>query len=274
MSASLQELRTSGRAPWLSYAKGLLGLAFVLGLVFASWAAGWYFIANAPGLPVSGKEIGDQADVLFGAASLALFIFSVVIAILALFGWKAIQELIEESVKKQIQNRLSDLEREMRGRVQTGLGFMIGELSTKPTSMRPTDPDRLSHAVELCQAGYKQLKGLGDRLELLGLNNLVYYLAVEARLDRKDFVLREANSLLAKGQELGTPRLLLTYCRAILVFSQDSQDSARAKEILLGLVDRANLQEYEKKEAKLYLGEFEKREAKSRSAPPSPANVA
>jgi hypothetical protein len=262
MGGNLSDASNQGAARnWTRRLAVPLGLAVSLGFLTS---LSWFLVAAAPAIPAA-----DRADVLFGASSLALMIFSLVVAFLALVGWKKVEELIADGVQKQLDERLSTLEREMRGRVQSGLGHLIGELSCKPGKFPPADRERLGRAVDLCEAGYKQLKGLGGGAELLGLNNLVYYLAVEGRADRQEFVLEKARMLCQEGQERGVPWMLLTYCRAVLAFERDERELARAERLTRELVKNKQLETYELKEAKLYLRELEKRRApKLPSQPP------
>lgn len=257
MSASIDELRPGTRRPLRSLSKQATAILLASSFVFLCWAGGWFFINNSPETPLPSLAAGDQADLLFGAASLALFIFSIVIAILAVFGWQTIEGKIEERVERQLNSRLDRLEREMRGRVWSALGFMIGELSTKTGSLIPVDRDRLAQAIELCQAGYKELYGLGGAAEFMGLNNLVHYLCVEGDGSRRDFVLESARILKKRGQERERHWLQLTYCRAVLTFSEDASERTAAKALLEALVKSGKLKEYEKKEAKSYIKKFD-----------------
>jgi hypothetical protein len=250
-------LSDSPAKPVKNWARRLAGPLVLVGFLAFLTSLSWFLVAGAPAIPES-----DRADVLFGASALALMIFSFVVAFLGLFGWKKVEELIADGVQRQLDERLTRLEKEMRGRVQSGLGHLIGELSSKPGKLPSTvDRERLGRAVDLCEAGYKQLKGLGGGVELLGLNNLVYYLAVEGREDRREFVLASAKHLCLEGQERGTPWMLLTYCRAVLTFSDDEAELKSAERIVQGLLDHEKLEGYELREARQCQAEFAKRRA-------------
>lgn len=241
-------------------------IACVLSVLVLIWAAAFRLVAGAmshfagAGGGAPSASLSDLATLLFGSASLALILYSFLTSILAIFGWQGIQEKIRDSVQKETSEKLRLLEQESRGRVLSGLGFMIGELSSSPDSLAPLDRGRMRMAVDLCRAGYASLKGTHERAELNGLNNLVYYSAQLGQPADGLLLLEDARVLRRKGQELNAPNLLLTYCRVVLGYSSDPKERAEALTIVSDLAGR-NLSEREEKEAKLYLASFSKADA-------------
>ena len=228
--------------------KILLVLSWITLLALA-WALAFRIVASAP--PVPGIGISDLAALLFGASSIAMFAVSFFIGIVALLGWGAVKEHIQDEVKISTSERLARLEREIRGRFLDGLGFVIGELCTSPDSLEPSDPDRLAICVAHCKQGYKVLRELGEKTEFLALNNLVYYTAILGDDGDREFLREQALKLRTKGQEHEVARLLLTYCRVIVGYSNDPQEKADALAVVRGLLKKG-LAGREEREAKLY----------------------
>lgn len=223
-------------------------------MVVLIWALAYRLVAGAA--PLNLPDFGALATLLFGASSLALVVYSVLTSVLAFFGWQAIKDSIRDSVETVTRERLQALEHEMRGRVLSGLGYMIGELSTNPETFEPTNPERLSMAVDLCERGYRELKRAGEIPELNGLNNLVYYQALRGLRADGSFLLEKARLLRTRGQELGATHLLLTYCAVVLKYSQDAAERKEAADVVADLTKR-NIPEREMKEARIYLATFQ-----------------
>lgn len=227
-----------------------------LAVGFASliWSISWYLAVSAP--PIKDVSPGDRADILFGASAIALMLFSLVIALLALVGWGELKSQINEKIELALERRFKRHEQELRGRILSGLGFMAGELSTAPGKLEPENRDRLAMAVELCRAGYKNLQGLGDGPRLNGLNNLVFYESILGEEHRGAYLLEEARELRNHGLKTDAARLLLTYCRVVLRYAKpSSEDWEQARVIAEGL-KKSSLPDHERKEAELYSTSF------------------
>src|SRR5215204_1065560 len=59
------------------------------------------------------------------------------------------------------RNEFDRIRSEVRGRLLTGMGFLMGELSRRSDQLDVLDEGRLEQAIEMCRAGYQQLKGFG-----------------------------------------------------------------------------------------------------------------
>jgi hypothetical protein len=240
-----------------------------LTLIFFIWCLSFFLITQSHPAPIG--DIGDIATLLFGAVSIALFLFSLLIGVLAIFGFQAIERYIRERVGISVtaaeiatNKKLKTLEYELRGRVDSALGYMLGEMGLEPGALTPEDPERLGRleeAVAHCKQGYELLKEVGGPAEFTGLNNLIFYSCVYGKGVNRDFLLARARDLRREAQKhvgQGASNVILTACRAILQYGSDAQEIRDARATLTALISPANsiLPERLKKEAKLYLDKF------------------
>jgi hypothetical protein len=235
------------------------------------WLAGIFIYLAARDMLTSARtslSLVDRATILFGGASIALFILSILLALLAIFGWNSIQRMIVESVDEAVNPEVERLENELRGRVISGLGYMIGELSFKFGSLEPEDKDRLSHSVELCSVGYQALRKVGGPVEMNGLNNLVFYGSLQGDPADRRFLLNGARELREYAHKRHVPRFMLTYCRAILRYSSDPAELREAAQIAEELASSPSIRPAERNEAKVYVEAFRSRT----DHPPAVAN--
>lgn len=270
-----------------------LRVYFILSFITLIWTISSFFLAQTR--LDSSWNLGAAATVFFGAASVALFAFSIFFGVLAVVGWQAIERTIERAVSKSFDistrvveeatdkvsvatnEKLASLERELRnkiqllesdlrtkienlqdesrGRVFSGLGYMLGEMSIGQDPLRPQNKEKLENAVELCREGYELLKKVGGPAEFNGLNNLVYYSSAYGKDIDRDFFLEKARSLKEAGKMHNASNLLLTACRAILQYDTKPEEVQEARAILTYLVEAPG-PDKQKKEAKLYLASF------------------
>jgi|GEM_PF-3589355 len=227
----------------------------------------------------------DMASALLTAASLALFVFSIFIALLAIFGWQTVVSVVRDTAKtaasravsvamKQAQAEIEKikpmaearikLENELRGRTLTILGFIIGESSLNPETKSPDDErarENLAEAIHLCEQGYGYLKSVGGAAEYMGLNNLVFYSCAYGVSgdDCRVALVKQARELMEVGEEHAASNLLLTYSRTILEHGTDPKEKDRARSKLRELVAGGKLSGRESREASIYLGRFKER---------------
>ncbi len=100
-----------------AYAVGGVGLIFGLSL----WLVNMYS-SNQGSVFGSGSDAGG---ILLGAASLALFVFSTLIAMAGLIGWPRLKKYIKERVEKALE----PVRIELRGRSFSNAGYALGEIS-------------------------------------------------------------------------------------------------------------------------------------------------
>lgn len=246
-------------------------------VILLIWFASYCISNNA--YRIQRGDPGDLMTVLFGASSLALFVLSLFIAVLAIFGWQTLQENIrksvEDSTKKITDNLVKDkiepLENELRGRVLSILGFVIGETSIDPDTFEPKSRDRLRDAVINSQKGYNILQKVGGPAEYLALNNLVFYSALVGDKSKAKFVLDKARLLRDVGQKHDNQNLLLTYVRAVIEFGAEPGDIGEARTIAQGILSNSRSSDQERREAKQYLASLSIHALQPVAKPENPA---
>src|ERR1700758_1363741 len=115
-----------------------LKILLVAGGVVVLWAGALYLVIAALRLGVPRgllPSLGELATLLFGAASLALFIFSILIAGVAIIGYETLREGARKDIEAAMRSRIDVLESELRGRVLSVIGFMIGTLHSTPDQL-------------------------------------------------------------------------------------------------------------------------------------------
>jgi len=246
-------------------------MLMALTLISLVWACSCWIFIKACGTPIVVADSGTLVTVLFGASSIALFILSFLVAVVATLGWQSLKDHISKNVSDKIKAKTSlldgeirNLENELRGRVATVLGHVIGEMSLKTGSfdVDEDDKDRLEHVVGLCIEGDKYLQKVGGAAAMLGLNNRIFYSCVlhegqqKSRTD-ENFMLRGAQRLFEAGAENDVPMLLLTACRVFLEYGETSEEKERARKMLRDLEARVSrISDREKKEAAFYLDKY------------------
>jgi hypothetical protein len=243
---------------------------FMIILFFLIWLASIGIVTFPAKLhhPVASIEWSDLITTLFGASSVALVVLSLIIAVMAVFGWQTIKDTINQKVEsstqlrlKETQERLDKLENELKGRVISVLGHALGLISTDPKRKEPLDRDRLWEAVRHCQIGYEMLEKSEEKTYVMALNNLVYYSAVHGDASKRNFLLENARRLREWGEARhGATNLLLTFCRAVLRFcdtkDKDFLDGCRIAD---SLAKNEDLPKNQREEAGFYKDWFEER---------------
>jgi hypothetical protein len=195
-----------------------------------------------------------MASLLFGASSLALFIFSILIGVVGIIGYQTIRNGIRGDIEASTNERINSVERELRGRVLSVIGFMIGALRSNPAQLIQDEEskDFLSDAVWYCQQGYDILHENKARGRLMALNNLVYFSSMYGEDIRPEELLRYARELKQVGQKYKNPPAFLTYCRVVLQCSSDPEELRDAHTVATATL-RMDLTERQKKEATFYV---------------------
>ncbi len=243
-----------------------LKILLVAGVVALVWSGAVYVIMAALRLKVPQNQlpsIGDLATLLFGAASLALFVFSILIGGVAIIGYQTLREGARMDIEAAMRDRIDMLERELRGRVLSVIGFMIGTLHSTPDSLKQDEHrDFLSEAVWYCQRGYDMLKDLKAKGQgrYMAMNNLVYYSCMLGDDLRREELLAQSRELKTIGQHHGHPPALLTYCRAVLQYGSE-KEVADALNVARGVL-RMQLTERQKQEATFYVASLADKLAK------------
>src|SRR6202035_5231424 len=233
-------------------------LLVLAGVIVVLWAAAFRLIMGAVGVGGPARPLpsfGDMANVLFGASSLALIMFSVLVGALAVVGWESLKTNVRRDVETATHGRITALENELQGRVLSIIGFMIGALHSNSDKLEQDEhKDYLSEAVLYCEQGYDILKGVEGRGRHMALNNLVYYTCLynQGTAAKREDLLKQARALKATGDELDAPNLLLTYCRAVLQYGS-AEERSKALKVAEKLLLRDSLTNLQKREATFYV---------------------
>lgn len=195
------------------------------------------------------KNTTDLSALLFGAAALALFMFTLLLAGLVVFGWRSLVSTVSATVHETIAETNEPFRRDMKGRQRAFEGYLLGYLSTDPVSLELKDKALIAEAVDRCQDAYNILKGADEAAEFMALNNLIYYSALAGDRSRSDFLLTSARKLMEVGQEHNALNLMLTACRVILKYSTNRDEGRYAYEILTAIASSKKATERERSEA-------------------------
>jgi hypothetical protein len=199
-------------------------------------------------------DVGHLATILFGASSLALIIFSLLVAGVAVSGWQTLKNDVRKEVEAATHKRIDILEKEFRGRSFSIFGFMIGALHSNPNQLdQGENKDYLAEAADHCRKAYNILKEIEGNAKYTALNNLVYYSCLSGEETARDYLLEQAHILKKIGQEKNHPDSLLTYCRAILQYSSNINELQDARSMGSSLLRTSLTSERQKKEANFYV---------------------
>ena len=228
----------------------LFSVVFIVSLL---WFSSFLYVKNSY---VCAEPVGNLSDVLFGASSVALSLVTLIIAVVALFGWQFVGKSLEK-----VSQETASLGNEYKGRMMSALGYFVGEVNKAEDSIGARDEHKMKEAVDLCQKGYEFLSATEGPGRFMALNNLVYYLCVYGKTDgkadyRRDFILSSADELMRMGQKKDSINLQLTACRAMVQYPIDVKKAIYAYELLGKIKLNPAASELEKKEAAQYLEAF------------------
>ena len=276
-------------------AANLIRIIFWVSGIVLLWTGSAFFLSGVLSrkpAECTTPTLGDLATVFFGASSLALIIFSLIIAIAAIVEWQSLKRdvsaIIAEAnasreridrVTKENEERVANLEqamtsrlqtleqsgrqgiarveKEMLGRVNTIMGLAIGTVHSDPLARRQQEEKRdyLAEAVYFCQKGFDTLRELEGDGKYMALNNLLYYSCL-LELPKRDLLLKQGGQLLEVAEKYEGSRYVapyfLTFCRVMATYESDRARLQEALSIAEGLLEKG-LTSLQKKEARLYV---------------------
>jgi hypothetical protein len=234
---------------WAKKIGKILNVVLVFSVIACVWIVSIYVarkgFANLPPL----RGVWDLTAILFGAAQVSLFIFSILLGVLTFFGWQAVERKISDAVEKATKEQLATVDNEARGRSFAIMGYIIGENSVNEDFTAPTSEERLREAISYCNQAYNFLKGSGLSAEFLALNNLLGYSCALGDTERRGYLLECARRLRKAAEEHGSQNLLLTYCRTILKFSLEPDEIKEACFMVEDIKSSSKLNKKQKREA-------------------------
>lgn len=236
-------------------------------VIVFTWIASIYLAAaGVAALPKMNAPV-DLATTLFGAAAISIFIFSLLVTMIAIYVWYTVENkmrtAIKDAIKKETTGQLEKIGNEVRGRTHAILGYIIGELSVDQDYREPTDAERLQEAIFYCEKAYELLKKSGIPTEFMALNNLLQYYCISGDTSRRGYVLEAARRLRAAAEEHDSPNLLLTYAKTIITFGLDPKEVEEAYVIVADVKSHPLFNEKQKREADLLFSLSQQRTAGS-----------
>jgi hypothetical protein len=236
----------------------------------------------------------DLATLFSGASSLALIMFSLLLAFAAIIGWQSLRHDVEtvkdraETILEETQktNKLSirraqrlqirlerrvtklegemktrndEIEKELRGRVTAVMGLVIGTLHSDPTAkvQKEEDEPYLLEAIYHSSEAYEKLGQLPGNSKYHALNNLVYYsclLGVKSGQDKLIEQGRDLRDIGRKYRGLAAAPYLVTYARTVLAFSSDEDQIRDALGTIQQVRSMAGLSKLAEREAQVVEG--------------------
>jgi membrane protein implicated in regulation of membrane protease activity len=260
-----------------------LAITLVSVLILALWGACCLFVLAALSLSKQAilPSLGDMATLLFGASSVALIIFSLLIGGVAVFGYSSLKEGLRKDIEKDTNKRFDAVEKELRGRVLAGIGMVLGmfylqgerehEEGGRSEEEKNERADYLAEIVENCWAAYKILKEVEGNSKYMALNNALYFSSIQGDKGQSGRVLQKARELEPVAHDKNFWEGLLTYCRVILAFSEDAEEIAKAKKLASDLAMTKELTERQRREATSYVASLAAKLAKHQPLPKVPS---
>lgn len=241
---------------------------FLVTIIVFLWSVS--FCALSLSMPVMGQdtELDSLMTVLFGASSIALFLFSIIFGFFSLIEWQGIKARLDrvDTLDKEIQLKISNIERstrdlikpielEMTARIHAMLGYFLGEVSlTKDKRIKSGERDSFENAVDQYETAYKLLQGVrGTPVEYMVLNNYLFYLSILNDPLKRDFLLAESRRMLREARLHGTRNLILTACKVILTNSTDGKERQEVIGLLNAIASDSKAPTKDRREAKFYL---------------------
>lgn len=203
------------------------------GIIFL-WMGSAYFLSEVlskkPNPEALAPTTSDLATIFFGASSLALIIFSLLLAMAAIIEWQSLKRDVRKEIElaDAAEKRMTRLEKELKGRMHTVTGLVIGSLHSDPLAEQqdPRDKDYLGEAIYYSQKGYKILKEIEGNGKYMALNNMLYYSCLLGNESRRDVFLAQAREIKEISEKYEDSQYiapyLMTFCRVVLTFGSDS----------------------------------------------------
>jgi len=162
---------------WLAYAKGI-------SLIVVTWSISFYFVSHADF--GNAPDVSQIATLLFGASSLALFVFSTLIAILAIIGWRDIQKRLErvDELEAELEEKFETTEKQLRLQVNNLDSEGRQQIATINAQARNT-VESLESEIKKQSASLEEKRIRPLEKEMLGrVHSILGYMLGELSLDR------------------------------------------------------------------------------------------
>jgi hypothetical protein len=196
---------------------------------------------------------GDIASVLLTAASLALFCLSVLVAMLAVYGWREINVRISDEIARQVQAKQD----EYRGLLKLMAGIFYSRLSRTPTESgyNIERKEFLDAAIVENRQALELLAG--TEYEIRIKNNLAFALALDGSSINGIAARNLALELRSACGTMDAPDLVNTFAKVALsyhsLFDNPHNTLVEAQEALTDLISSKTVTDYHKENARRHL---------------------
>lgn len=157
------------------------------------------------------EKADTTVTIVLSAATVALFIFAIMIAVVTIFGWREIKEYLSRHVELTMKRSYDELS----GRLHGFTGVIYGRLC-RGQDERIERHDFLDEAITLTRKAYQSLEGSDHRW--LVMNNLAYYYALKGDRANAPYAVEMAEQLRRRYSEIGNHNFLTTYARVVAEF--------------------------------------------------------
>jgi succinate dehydrogenase hydrophobic anchor subunit len=202
--------------------RAALYVSAVLGVILAVYV----LYRLSPDVGGSVELDQDKAAILFGAATLVLTFVTILVALLAVFGWISIREKIESDIDDYIKTEGSQ---ELLGIARVMVGSVYGRLAAFERGEIDASlwPDYLlDNAILATRLGCDTLDD--SEIKWKADNNLAYYLALKGGVNQRREALRLAEACRRQySGKVADPNLILTYARVYFAFGLETDQRTR-----------------------------------------------
>lgn len=175
---------------------------------------------KAPPIDLSPSFNWGMWEVLIGAASIALSTVAILVAIAGVGIYIYGKEALEKTVEQEVQKRLEEQEKELRGRLVGYVGFIFGRL-------RVVREDFIGSAIHYSQTAYEFLPET-SKYRMAALNNLAFYYSVRGYSTDAPAAVRYAQVLLESYAESQNIEWLTTYANVVSTYHSHFDNPKRA----------------------------------------------
>lgn len=243
----------SKRGEPLTFGCGEVVLLLAFGAVFGA------VIVGSLGFTLPSGSLGDVTGLLFGAASVAMFVLSFLVAIVAIFGWQELRRTVVERVAEEARAGQEDIEHQINSRVHAGLALILGRTCREERGLEVKRGDLVDAAIKHCRlsiAEFRKTKRMSEERFAVVRNNLAFYLAIRGAAADASYALQLADELGEWAANYEGHEGSLTLCLVALRYSTEGAKREDVRKVLRQIRDDPAASQHEKKEAEEILASF------------------
>lgn len=204
-------------------------------------------------------DLGDVTALLFGAASVAMFVLSFLVAVAAIFGWQELRRTLVDRVAEEMRAAREEMDLEIEARVYAGLSLIVGRLCRDERSLKVNRHDLIDAAILFCRRSVNAFKKMRNpEIERYAVvrNNLAFYLALRGSTADAGYALELVDELEEWAPAYEDRSGTLTVCLVALQYAADRGRRETARKVLSEIKADPRSSQHEKKEAEEILASF------------------